>query len=222
VYQFSGDKGLESGPGSGVVSNFMEEQQRALFDSWLTSIGAPSARLDRGIGISDLLPGRAISHVVEFVSAISVGRNRSQQERWAQTVNLAAGPNGKELGFIRVHAGGVRGLAKRLNVSHQSLWRDLGAWGTKGLIRMWKEPAPEGDVLVGIQVPFLTEWFQWIASNRHDSLHRFGGGASPRQIDKILHLALNTGSPIPPTIDGYSHASGLIRTLQTASVRRQT
>jgi hypothetical protein len=162
---------------------------------------------------SELIQTAMVDQLALRFVPLGGGRNRAQIIRWETLLRLSIGSSGSMLGFIKV-SGGIRSLASKLGADHVSLWRDLGRWNEKGLIRVWAKSKSSQRAIVGIQIPAITEWLIWIGSS---SLVRYGGRygtASPRQLRYAVHLALKGHQPFPPSlIESRGDAAALIDSL---------
>jgi len=179
----------------------------------MSAFGLMTNRTDRNLTISDLMPGKSILTILDSLNLIDVGRNDSQRHRWELLLQIGSEKNGASLGFIRVGNGGIRCLAKRMNVSHMSLWRDIDRLRAKRLIETWTVNCSGKEVLVGLRIIPLSEWLIWLSSARAAAHECRRGVPTFRQSTKVMHLALELGSAVPPTIDSISSASRIINEL---------
>ena len=194
---------------SSGVPGFGDERRFARESSWLYLVGSPTYRSDRDLTISDLLPGKYVTAVIESLSQMQVGRKRTQQGRWRKLLEIASGRNGEELGFIRLKSG-VRQLAKRMSVPHTSLWRDLLTLQEAKRIRLWKESRSGNETVVGIQVIALTEWLVWVSAKRAAAHEHVIGAATFPQIKRIFFECLEAGFEVPMHIDSRASAIRVI------------
>ena len=185
------------------------------FEAFFYSVGSPTRRADRDLGISDLLPGKLVTAIVDSLAQVRVGRNQSQSERWRRLLEHATKNNGFGLGFIEWGQGGTHSLAKALSVPQKSLSRDICKWTDSGLIVIYWNQGQGGEVLCGIHIPLLTEWLVWLSSNRYRALNRTWGNPTTYQIAEVLNLTLGSGSTVPPSLETHDTTARFIEKLKS-------
>jgi len=176
------------------VSAFIAAREEAEAELWFQS---PGLRFRSGIRNSEAFPSAHLKMIVEGLSSIGGGRNRTQSRRWASLLRVLMNPmNRHQLGFFKV-SGGVRSLATELGCNHSSLWRDLKRWQDEGLVNLWSRPSTSQGALVGLQIRPVTTWLIWVGSL---SISRQFGLPAPtfRQTTLLLGLSFKAGAKWPP------------------------
>jgi len=185
------------------------------FEAFFYSVGSPTRRADRDLGISDLLPGKLVSAIVDCLAQLRVGRNQSQSDRWRRLLEHASKNNGFGLGFLEWGQGGTRALARLLSVPQKSLSRDIRKWADCGLVVTYWNQGQGGEVLCGIHIPLLTEWLVWLSSNRFHALYGTRRNATSYQITEVLNLILGSGSTVPPSLETRDTTARFIEKLKS-------
>jgi hypothetical protein len=197
---------------------FQTERNDARFEGCMSSLGSPTRRQDRGLTRSELLPGKLVAEIVEWLARSHVGRNQSQVDRWRRLITRAARNNGEDFGYFEWGAGGTRSLANALSVPQKSISRSIKTWTDRGLVRPFWSHGQGGRNLVGLHVPALTEWLVWLSRSRYEALYGPGSHPTIFQVTEVMRLAIACGAPVPPSLGSRDATAQLIVALKSESM----
>ena len=197
---------------------FQTQRNDARFEGLMRSLGSPTRRQDRDLTRSELLPGKLVAEIVEWLARSHVGRNQSQVDRWHRLLTRAARNNGEDFGYFEWGGGGTRSLANTLSVSQKSISRSIKTWTDRGLVRPFWSHGQGGRNLVGLHVPALTEWLIWLSRSRYEALYGRGSHPTIFQVTEVMRLAIACGSPVPPSLGSRDETAQLIVALKSESM----